>query len=183
MIIDLKDMIDDDLIYNYFSHKVENAQSLTSSLKTIPIEHLGYTGYDFYCDYLSMIFHLKITPHVSKILNKKIIPSFCFTRMYFEESKLNFHRDRDACEIAISHCHYGEPWKIYILEDDFITGTGDSICYEGKNTHGRITPLKNRSLYSFYFWVEKDGKYDEWKYDNSEKIEKIYKQTLDKLYI
>ena len=29
MIIDLKDMIDDDLIYNYFSHKVENDQSLT----------------------------------------------------------------------------------------------------------------------------------------------------------
>ena len=42
MIIDLKELIDDDLIFNYFSHKVENAQSLTSSLKTIQIETLGY---------------------------------------------------------------------------------------------------------------------------------------------
>ena len=103
--------------------------------------------------------------------------------MYFEESKLNVHTDRESCEIAVSHCHYGEPWKIYILEDDFITGRGDSICYEGKNSHGRITPLKNRSLYSFYFWVEKDGKYDEFKYDKRPEMEKVYLSTLDKLYI
>ena len=184
MIIDLKDIIDDDLIYNYFSHKIENANSQTSSLKTNPIGQLGYIGYDFYCDYISMIFHLKITPHVSKILNKKIIPSFCFTRMYFEGSKLNFHTDRDACEITVSHCHYGNPWKIYVLEDDFITEKGVSLCYEGgKKSHGRVVPIFTKTLYSFYHWVEKDGKYDKFKYDESEKIEKIYKQTLDKLYI
>ena len=184
MIIDLKELIDDDLIFNYFSHKVENAQSLTSSLKTIPIETLGYRGYDFYCDYLSMIFHLKITPFVSKILNKELIPTFCFTRMYFGGSKLDFHTDREACEITVSHCHYGNPWKIFVLEDEFITEKGVSLCYEGaKKSHGRVAPTLNKALYSFYHWVEKGGKYDELKYDESEKIEKIYSQTLDKLYI
>ena len=69
------------------------------------------------------------------------------------------------------------------IRDSFITGRGDSICYEGKNSHGRITPLKNRSLYSFYFWVEKDGKYDEFKYDKRPEMEKVYLSTLDKLYI
>ena len=184
MIIDLKELIDDDLIYNYFSYKVENAEGkMNSSLKGFPIKKDGYIGYDFYEDYLTIITHLKITSRISKILNKEIIPSFCFTRMYFEESILNAHTDRESCEIAVSHCHYGEPWKIYILEDDFITGRGDSICYEGKNLHGRITPLKNRSLYSFYFWVEKDGKYDEFKYDKRPEMEKVYLSTLDKLYI
>ncbi|MAT09165.1 MAG: hypothetical protein CL707_08710 [Chloroflexi bacterium] len=183
MIIDLKEFIDDDLFYTYFSHKVNHAKSATSSLKNFPIKKDGYIGYDFYGDYLTIITHLKITSRISKILNKEIIPSFCFTRMYFEESKLNVHTDRESCEIAVSHCHYGEPWKIYILEDDFITGRGDSICYEGKNSHGRITPLKNRSLYSFYFWVEKDGKYDEFKYDKRPEMEKVYLSTLDKLYI
>ena len=187
MIIDLKDVIDDDLIYTYFSNKVEHALTKASSLKSFPFRNgrLDYTGYDFYGDFLSMIFHLKITPHVSKILNKKIIPSFCFTRMYFPGSKLNFHKDRDACEITVSHCHYGTPWKIYILEEDFTTEKGISICYEGiDKSHGRIAPIANNALYSFYHWVEKDGKYDEFKYDKSEKMKKIYDQmALDKSYI
>ena len=38
MIIDLKGLIDDDLIYTYFSHKVEHAKSATSSLKNFPIK-------------------------------------------------------------------------------------------------------------------------------------------------
>jgi hypothetical protein len=187
MIIDLKDIIDDDLIYTYFSHKVEHARRhpTVSALKNFPIKKYGYIGYDFYCDYLSIIYHLKITPHVSKILNKEIIPTFCFTRMYFEGSKLNFHTDRKACEIAVTRCHQGEPWKMYIEDEDFITQTGTSICYEGiEKQHGRITPLTYKALYSFYFWVEKDGKYDEFKYDKEPKMEKIYKQlALDKSYI
>jgi hypothetical protein len=184
MIIDLKGLIDDDLIYTYFSHKVEHAKSANPPYNS-PIKKDGYSGYDFYGDYLTIISHLKITPHVSKIVNKEIIPSFCFTRMYFNESTLNVHRDRKACEFTVSHCHYGEPWKIYILEDEFITKTGTSICYEGiDKSHGRVTPLTHKALYSFYFWVEKDGKYDEFRYDEEPKMEKIYKQlALDKSYI
>ena len=185
MIIDLKGLIDDDLIYTYFSHKVEHAKSATSSLKNFPIKKDGYSGYDFYGDYLTIISHLKITPHVSKILNKEIIPSWCFTRMYFPGSTLNAHKDRDASEITVSHCHYGKPWKIFILEDEFITQTGTSICYEGiEKEHCRISPTLSKTLYTFYHWVEKGGKYEEFKYDTSEKLEKIYKQmTLDKSYI
>jgi len=36
MIIDLKDIIDDDLIYNYFSQKVDHAMKNPSSLKMTP---------------------------------------------------------------------------------------------------------------------------------------------------
>jgi hypothetical protein len=186
MIIDLKDIIDDDLIYNYFSQKVDHAMKNPSSLKMTPIrDHkLDYIGYNFYCDYLSIMFHSKITPFVSKILNKELIPSFCFTRMYFEGSKLNFHKDRPSCEIILSHCHYGKPWKIYVEEEAFMTETGTSICYEGnKNVHGRITPIANNALYSFYSWVEKDGEYYDWKYDKSKKLEKVYLSALDKTYI
>ena len=186
MIIDLKELIDDDLIYNYFSYKVENAEGkMHTSLKGFPIKgKIGYIGYDFYCDYLSIILHSKITPHVSKIIDKQIIPSFCFTRMYFEDSKLNFHTDRGACEITVSHCHYGEPWKIYISEDDYVTEKGVSLYYEGVDKlHGRIGSISNKALYTFFHWVEKDGKYDEFKYDKSEKLKKVYNQSLDKLYI
>ena len=188
MIIDLKGLIDDDLIYTYFSHKVEHAKSATSSLKNFPIKKDGYSGYDFYGDYLTIISHLKITPHVSKIVNKELIPTFCYTRMYFPESKLTAHRDREACEITVSHCHHGEPWKIHIEEEDFITQTGTSLCYNGvEQSHCRISPTPFKALYSFYSWVEKDGKYDEFKYDGSEKLEKVYNQmkqmTLDKSYI
>jgi hypothetical protein len=190
MIIDLKGIIDDDLIYTYFSQKVEHAMMKASSLKTLPFRNkkLGYEGYDFYCDYLSIIFHLKITPHVSKILNKEIIPTFCFTRMYFEGSKLNFHIDRKACEIAVTHCHQGEPWKLYIEDEDFITQTGTSICYNGvERGHCRISSTPSKALYTIYSWVEKGGKYDKFKYDESEKLERVYKQmkqtALDKSYI
>ena len=190
MIIDLKDIIDDDLNYTYFSQKAEHAMTKISSLKSFPFRNgrLDYEGYDFYCPFLSMIFHLKITPHVAKILNKEIIPSFCYTRLYFPGSKLNVHKDRPACEITVSHCHYGKPWKIFILEDEFITQTGTSICYEGiDKEHCRISPTLSRTLYSFYHWVEKGGKYEEFKYDTSEKLEKVYMQIkkmgLDKSYI
>ena len=185
MIIDLEGKINDDLIYTYFSQKIDHAMKKISSLKSFPFRNgrLGYEGYDFYGDYLSMIFHLKITPLVSKILNKEIIPSFCYTRMYFKGSKLNVHKDRPACEITVSHCHYGKPWKIFILEDSFTTETGTSICYQGiDKEHGRITPTLSRTLYSFYHWVEKGGKYEEFKYDTSEDLKKVY-DGIDKLYI
>ena len=104
--------------------------------------------------------------------------------MYFEGSKLNFHTDRKACEIAVTHCHQGGPWKMYIEDEDFITQTGTSICYNGaEQGHCRISSTPSKALYTIYSWVEKGGKYDKFKYDKSEKLEKIYKQTLDKLYI
>ena len=163
MIVDLKDLIDDDLFYNYFTHKVTTIKP-NGSLKLKPIRG-------------------KITKTISKKINKKIIPSFCFTRYYYEDSVLNFHKDRPECEITVSHCHYGEPWKIYVEDDEYITQTGVSICYQGVDrSHGRIQKLKNKSLYSFFHWIEFDGNYENHKFDRSIFSEKVYRK-LDKPYI
>lgn len=183
MIVNLKNLIDDDLFYNYFTHKVTTIKP-NGSLKLKPIRgRIGYIGYDFYSDYLTMLYHSKITKTISEKINKKIIPSFCFTRYYYEDSVLNFHKDRPECEITVSHCHYGEPWKIYVEDDEYITQTGVSICYQGiDRSHGRIQKLKNKSLYSFFHWVEFDGNYENHKFDKSVFSENVYRK-LDKPYI
>ena len=121
-----------------------------------------------------------LTPFVSRVAEKDLLPSFCYFRIYGEGDKCRVHSDRPACEYSISLTlaySDGKPWPLDVgldpvetpaeLSDGFGDAPyralsmmpGDGVLYQGVRTrHGRVTPNPNRSsAHLFLHWVEADG--------------------------
>lgn len=78
------------------------------------------------------------TQQVSSILEETVLPTYAYSRVYYNGSVLNRHRDRDACEISLTlHLDGDKSWPIYIEtpsgeEKCVILEPGDAMMYLGK---------------------------------------------------
>jgi predicted 2-oxoglutarate/Fe(II)-dependent dioxygenase YbiX len=78
------------------------------------------------------------TQQVSSILEETVLPTYAYSRVYYNGSVLNRHRDRDACEISLTlHLDGDKSWPIYIetpdgREKSVILEPGDAMMYLGK---------------------------------------------------
>ncbi len=78
------------------------------------------------------------THQVSSILEETVLPTYCYSRVYYNGSILERHTDRDACEISLTlHLDGDKPWPIYIEtpngeEKSVILNPGDAMMYLGK---------------------------------------------------
>jgi hypothetical protein len=121
-----------------------------------------------------------LTPVISDIVGRLLLPSYSYFRMYAKSDRLKVHSDRAASEyglsLTLSYSHQ-KPWPFEIaLQDDAIDlgyrenfgdGTystlsmsaGDAVLYRAtKRRHGRMQPNPNGwSAHLFLFWVEADG--------------------------
>ena len=118
------------------------------------------------------------------------------------EKGINYKKSNNPSEILIT-CTSGEhvdkdPSLSYNLEKDMFhcwscgfkgskrkflesIGISSEITFETKQAF-KIQKLKNKSLYSFFHWVEFDGNYENHKFDKSVFSENVYRK-LDKPYI
>ena len=77
------------------------------------------------------------TPLVSSLLQEKVLPTYVYSRIYKNNSILEKHTDRDACEISLTvHLDGDKEWPIYIKtpsgEDRcLILQPGDAMMYLG----------------------------------------------------
>lgn len=77
------------------------------------------------------------TPQVSSILEEPVIPTYSYSRVYYNQIELKKHTDRDSCEISLTlHLHGDVPWEIYIEtpqmeEKSVILNPGDAMLYLG----------------------------------------------------
>ena len=133
-----------------------------------------------------------LTPFVSRVAEKELLPSFCYFRIYGQGDRCRVHSDRPACEYSISlTLAYadGQPWPLEVgldpvaaapaLSDDFggdryralAMMPGDGVLYRGVRTrHGRMTPNPNRSsAHLFLHWVEAEGPHREHAFDAQQK--------------
>ena len=93
------------------------------------------------CDY-NYISFLELlcekTQQVSSILEEPVLPTYTYSRVYYNESTLERHKDRDACEISLTlHLDGDKPWPICIQTPDgeeksVILESGDAMMYLGK---------------------------------------------------
>jgi predicted 2-oxoglutarate/Fe(II)-dependent dioxygenase YbiX len=90
-------------------------------------------------DYISFLELLcEKTQEVSSILEENVLPTYAYSRVYWNGSILERHTDRDACEISLTlHLNGDKPWPIYIQtpngEERLVTlHTGDAMMYLGK---------------------------------------------------
>jgi alkylated DNA repair dioxygenase AlkB len=123
-------------------------------------------------------FQWGLTPLLSQLTGKALLPTYCFFRLYQRGDRLRVHADRQACEHSLSLTlgySDGRVWPFEVGEqparpgsaEDFADepfssldmGPGDAVIYRGiDRRHGRISPNPNQwSAHLFCHWVTADG--------------------------
>ena len=122
-----------------------------------------------------------LTPTMSQLTGKDLLPSYNYFRIYREGDVCKVHSDRESCEHSLSLTlgySDGKGWDLALgkdrideaggpVADDFegkaFTSLpmrpGDAVLYQGVHyRHGRVTPNPNRwSAHMFLHWVDRDG--------------------------
>lgn len=105
------------------------------------------------------------TQEVSSILEETVLPTYTYSRVYHNNSILNRHTDRDACEISLTlHLDGDLPWEIYIQtptgEERCVNlHPGDAMLYLGKDAeHWREEYKGNYYAQVFLHYVRSRGK-------------------------
>jgi len=137
-------------------------------------------GYDFW----PMIFFLwGLTPTISKLVGRELLPAYDYFRIYREGDVCRVHSDRESCEHSVSltlDYSDGEVWDLQVgrraladpepMSDDFGSDdfssvgmkVGDAVVYRGvQHRHGRVTPNPNAwSAHLFLHYVERGGPFE-----------------------
>ena len=130
-----------------------------------------------------------LTPIVSQIAGRHLLPTYDYFRVYREGDVCRVHFDRPSCEHSLSltlDYSDGETWALEVgktrhpapspkVEEDFGSEdyasismkVGDAVLYRGVNhRHGRVRPNPNAwSAHLFLHWVDRDGPYRDEAFD------------------
>ena len=139
--------------------------------------------------YPPMLFFLwGLTPVVSGIVGRELLPTYDYFRIYREGDVCRVHFDRHSCEHSLSLTlgySDGRPWNLDLgrtrqepsakVDEDFgeeafsslAMNVGDAVLYQGvHHRHGRVTANPNRwSAHLFLHWVDRDGPYRDHAFD------------------
>lgn len=140
--------------------------------------------------YKPMLYFLwGLTPIVSQIVGRPLLPTYDYFRLYREGDVCRVHFDRPSCEHSLSltlDYSDGEPWALQVgktrhgapsarVEADFgdepfaslPMNVGDGVLYQGVgHRHGRTAPNPNAwSAHLFLHWVDRDGPYRDQAFD------------------
>lgn len=135
-----------------------------------------------------------LTPAMSQLTGRDLLPSFTYFRVYREGDKCRVHSDRPACEYSLSLTlaySDGKVWPLDVgtgrvegpggLAADFGSEAhislamkpGDAVLYQGVyHRHGRTAPNPNRSsAHLFLHWVDREGAYKDHAFDAVQRAE------------
>ncbi len=119
-----------------------------------------------------------LQPRVEELSGCSLHPTYSFTRVYFRGHALPCHTDRPSCEVSVSinlGPHLETPWPIWVKgplgQSAVVLAPGDGVLYRGIECEHWREPLEaDHMTQVFLHYVEKDGKYSEWKYDKRPSI-------------
>jgi hypothetical protein len=139
--------------------------------------------------YKPMLYFLwGLTPIVSNIVGRELLPTYDYFRIYREGDVCRVHSDRHSCEHSLSltlDYSDGEIWDLQVekrrsepsaaVEEGFGPGeyasipmqVGDAVLYQGvHHRHGRVAPNPNGwSAHLFLHWVDREGPYHDQAFD------------------
>lgn len=148
--------------------------------------------------YKPMLYFLwGLTPMVSEIVGRELLPTYDYFRVYREGDVCRVHFDRPSCEHSLSltlDYSDGEPWDLQLgktrhpapsaqVEEDFgdepfsslRMNVGDAVLYQGVgHRHGRTAPNPNAwSAHLFLHWVDANGPYRDQAFDGRMSASKV----------
>lgn len=136
---------------------------------------------------------LHIHPLIEKETGLSLYPTYSFYRVYRNGDILYPHTDRPPCEISVTVCfNYGYEdskyqWPIIMNGNKIKMSPGDFVIYRGVELeHSREKfdpPQDSWHVQAFFHYVDKNGPYKEYKYDNRNSIGESFNKKNKKSYI
>ena len=118
--------------------------------------HLGHFGdpqvpgcYTMYADSVMETLLIKVLPKLKEVLDKELIPTYSYCRLYRKGNELKRHKDRDSCEISATLHLGGDSWPIY-LEPDHTKGRNTPNGYMSEQTKGIKIDLEPGDMLIYY---------------------------------
>ena len=118
----------------------------------------------FYKDPLIQTFLIKKKNIIEKAVQKDLLPSYSFFRLYTYNAELKKHLDRKACELSVTiFVDADKPdWPLYIDGEPIVLKPGEGIVYSGTQyEHWREKYDGDYHMQFFLHYVYKDGEYKE----------------------
>lgn len=123
---------------------------------------------------------LYLHPLMENNTGLELYPTYSFYRIYRNGDILEPHKDRPSCEISATVClnySYDDSkytWPIIMEGNEINMNPGDIVIYRGidlEHSRERFTPPGDDwHVQVFLHYVDKNGKYSEYKYDKRESI-------------
>jgi hypothetical protein len=137
-----------------------------------------------------------LTPTISRIIGRDLLPTYDYFRIYREGDICKVHSDRASCEHSVSltlDYSDGEIWDLQVgryrmasshpIEEDFGSkdyssismNAGDAVVYQGVHyAHGRITPNPNAwSAHLFLHFVDPKGPFASHAFDQKVSLKPV----------
>jgi hypothetical protein len=130
-----------------------------------------------FCHYSALCYEalsLQLRPKIEEVTGKLLYPTYTYARIYYRGATMDRHTDRPSCEYSatINISIDPEPWEIWFenLKGEhkaIYLNPGDMIVYKGDTLpHWRTEYKGNRQNQAFLHYVDKKGKYRDYKYDH-----------------
>lgn len=173
-------------IFNRYLHTLEWQNEQEQDPPPDNIVCNGNNTFGVYNEPLTISILETYNPVIQSIMQREVLPSYTYCRVYEKGTQLISHRDRDSCEISMTLNLFqtnNEPEPFYVSnkpqeqssqEDITVINSypGEAIVFKGQATsggyyHWRDPTKSNQHLQCFLHWVYADGKYKdnafEWK--------------------
>ena len=110
---------------------------------------------------------------LEQVVERRLLPTYAFARIYYAGSELTVHRDRPACQYSVTVCVDNDAtnWPICVTD---LNGNshcvaqepGDALVYRGCDLeHWRNTFVGTEHVQCFLHYVDADGPYTDQIYD------------------
>jgi hypothetical protein len=122
---------------------------------------------------------LQLLPTIESTVQKFLLPSYAYSRIYRKSEVLKKHTDRPACEFSVTLCVSrpdSTPWPIYLTtktnEDiECNLEPGDLLLMRGQDLpHWREQLVGEWQVQSFFHYVDYNGPHREWVWDKTKTI-------------
>ena len=108
---------------------------------------------------------------------KRLVPTYSYGRIYYNNATLNSHVDRPSCEVSVSiniGGHYKQPWSFWIENKEIVLDKSDGIIYLGNEKSHWRNPWKGDKdqwqAQLFLHYVDEEGLFKKWKYDGRKNL-------------
>jgi len=116
-----------------------------------------------------------LLPKMEDVTGKSLYPTYAYARIYYNGAEMTRHTDRPSCEYSTTVCISNDPefgpWDIWFKSLDgkefpIWLEPGDALVYKGDILeHWRNPYGGERQCQAFLHYVDKFGKYRDYKYD------------------
>lgn len=165
----------------------DEMQDFTPDKNQVPKAHSKYA------DPAMEAMLLHIQPLMEKHTGLKLYPTYSFYRVYRTGDILEPHRDRPSCEISTTVCFnysYDDSeytWPIIMDGNKVDMKPGDIVIYRGIDLeHAReefITPNDDWHVQAFFHYVDANGVYANYRYDQRNSVGELKNKFINKRYI